>query len=96
MPRISVLPFYGHSPAMQTVIIRNKAGTCWFPSDLIPMVSHLRIPYIMAYDNNPVLTAEEKQRMLGKVSLEKWLIFFYHDPTHEKASEELITEITTK
>ena len=95
-PNVSVLPFDGHSPAMQTVIIKSDSGTYWFPSDLIPTALHLRIPYIMAYDNNPVLSSEEKEKMLAKVILEKWLIFFYHDPVYERASEELITEIMEK
>ena len=95
-PDVSVLPFDGHSPAMQTVIIKTDSGTCWFPSDLIPTAWHLRVPYIMAYDNNPVLVAEEKEKMLAKVKLEKWRIFFYHDPTYEKASEELMTEMAGK
>jgi glyoxylase-like metal-dependent hydrolase (beta-lactamase superfamily II) len=93
---VSVLPFHGHSPAMQTVIVKSDSGTCWFPSDLIPMAWHLRIPYGMAYDNNSVLSAEEKEKMLSKVRLEKWLIFFYHDPIYEKTSEELIAEFTKK
>ena len=95
-PNVSVLPFHGHTPAMQTVIVKTDSRTCWFPSDLIPTAWHLRIPYIMAYDNNPVLAVEEKEKMLSKVRLEKWLIYFYHDPTYEKASKELIAEITAK
>ena len=95
-PNVSVLPFHGHSPAMQTVIVKTDSRTCWFPSDLIPTVWHLRITYGMAYDNNSVLAAEEKEKMLNKVCLEKWLIYFYHDPDYEKASEELIAEFTAK
>ena len=93
-PNVSVLPFDGHSPAMQTVIVKSNSGICWFPSDIIPTAWHLRIPYGMAYDNHSVLAAEEKEKMLSRVRLEKWLIYFYHDPNYEKASEELIAEIT--
>ncbi len=93
---VSLLPFEGHSQAMQTVTARTDTGTCWFPSDLIPTALHLRIPYIMAYDNNPVLTAEEKQQMLARVELDKWLIYFYHDPVYECADQSLITELTTR
>ncbi len=95
-PNVSVLVFHGHSPAMQTVLIKTDSQTCWFPSDLIPTAWHLRISYGMAYDNNPVLAAEEKEKMLNKVRLEKWLIFFYHDPIYERATEELITEMTAE
>ena len=95
-PNISVLTFDGHTPSMQTVIVKTDSRTCWFPSDLIPTAWHLRIPYGMAYDNNSVLSAQEKEKMLNKAYLEKWLIYFYHDSNYEKASEELIAEFTEK
>jgi len=91
---VSVLPFDGHSPGMQTVIVESGGETCWFPADLIPTVWHLRIPYLMAYDNNPILAAEEKTEMLSKIRRENWIIRFYHDADHEMAGEELIREIT--
>lgn len=90
---VSVVPFDGHSPGMQTVIVESEGETCWFPADLIPTVWHLRIPYLMAFDNNPVLAAEEKTEMLSKVRREKWIIRFYHDGEYETANEELIREI---
>jgi glyoxylase-like metal-dependent hydrolase (beta-lactamase superfamily II) len=93
---VSVLEFDGHSPAMQTVVAKSDGKTYWFPSDLIPTVWHLRIPYIMAYDNNPVLTAEEKEKMLDKVRREKWIICFCHDIDYEQSSEELIDKITAE
>jgi len=95
-PDVSVLVFDGHSPAMQTVVIKSDNGTCWFPSDLIPMAWHLRTAYGAAYDNNSVLVAEEKEQMLKQVQLEKWVIYFCHDPNLEKASQELIAEFTGK
>lgn len=88
-PNVSVLPFDGHTPAMQSVIVKTDSGTCWFPSDLIPTAWHLRIAYGMAYDNNAVLVTEEKENILTKVMLEKWLIFFYHDPEIEQGKIEL-------
>ena len=93
--QVSVLPFHGHTPGMQSVLVKTDAGICWFPSDLIPFAEQLRIPWIMAYDNNSVLTAEEKEKILGKAKLEKWIIYFYHDPVNEKVSENIIRELNT-
>ncbi len=93
---VSVLDFYGHSPAMQTVTAKSSGKTYWFSSDLIPTVWHLRIPYLMAYDNNPVLMTEEKEKMLEKVRREKWVICFCHDVDYETGSEELIDKITAE
>ena len=91
---VSVLDFYGHSPAMQTVVAESDGETYWFPSDLIPTAWHLRTAYLMAYDNNPVLMTEEKEKMLEKVRREKWVICFCHDTDYETGGEELIDKIT--
>ncbi len=77
---VSVIPFYGHTPAMQAVMVLTQAGKHFFATDLLPDVSHLHIPYIAAYDNNSVLTAQEKQNVLSDACREKWTIYFYHDP----------------
>ncbi len=77
---VSVIPFYGHTPAMQAVMVHTQAGKHFFATDLLPDVSHLHIPCIAAYDNNSVLTAQEKQNILSQASREKWTIYFYHDP----------------
>ncbi len=81
---VSLLVFDGHSPAMQTVLITDRGRKHFFASDLIPTASHLRIPYITAYDNNPALTAEEKTKILSQACRENWLIYFPHDPVYEK------------
>jgi glyoxylase-like metal-dependent hydrolase (beta-lactamase superfamily II) len=81
---VSLLVFNGHSPAMQTVIIKSETATYFFASDLIPNASHIHIPFIMAYDNNPVLTAEEKEKILSCACREKWIVYFPHDPVYEK------------
>ena len=77
---VSVIPFYGHTPAMQTVMVLTETGKHFFASDLLPDATHLHIPYISAYDNKAVVTAEEKQKVLAEACRQKWTIYFYHDP----------------
>ena len=48
--------------------------------DLIPLKSHLKLPWIMGYDLNAMKTLEEKTAFLKIASEENWLLFFYHDP----------------
>ena len=78
--KVSVIPFFGHTPAMQAVMVSTEAGKHFFATDLMPDVAHLHIPYISAYDNNPVITAQEKQNVLSDACRENWTIHFYHDP----------------
>ncbi len=82
---VSVIPFQGHTPAMQTVMVLTETGKHFFATDLIPDAAHLHIPYISAYDNKAVLTAEEKQKVLADAYREQWTIHFYHDPQISKA-----------
>lgn len=81
---VSVVVFNGHSPGSQAVLINDGTQKHFFASDLIPTVAHIHLPYITSYDNNAVLTAEEKKRILSRAYRENWLIYFPHDPVHEK------------
>ena len=81
---VSVSPVHGHTPAMQTVMVQTPTGKHFFPTDLVPIAAHLHLPYIMAYDNNPLITVEEKQKILTQACCEKWTLYFCHDPYIEK------------
>jgi len=73
---VSVIPVHGHTPAMQMVLVQTPTGKHFFPTDLIPIAAHLHLPYIMAYDNNPLITVEEKQKILTQACREKWTLYF--------------------
>ena len=78
-PHVRVVPVDGHTPAMQVVLIETSERTAFFPSDLVPTATHVHLPYIMAYDNQPVATVQEKERFLRQAAHENWLIYFQHD-----------------
>ena len=81
---VSVIVVHGHTSAMQTVLVQTPTGKHFFPSDLVPLAGHLHVPYIMAYDNNPLITTQEKQEILSKACREKWTLYFCHDPYTQK------------
>jgi glyoxylase-like metal-dependent hydrolase (beta-lactamase superfamily II) len=80
---IEVLPVDGHTPAMQLVKVSDGATTMLYTADLVPTVGHLRTPYVMAYDNEPIKTVAEKRTWLGRAADEDWLLFLEHDPDHQ-------------
>jgi glyoxylase-like metal-dependent hydrolase (beta-lactamase superfamily II) len=82
---VSVSPLYGHTDAMQTVTLRSSGETFVVAADLIPMFSHVRIPWVMAYDNFPLTTIEEKKRFLERAAAESWTLISVHDAAHEAA-----------
>ena len=76
---IAVLPFDGHTKAMQGVLIDGDPAI-FYPADLLPMSAHLHIPYVMAYDIDPLTTLGEKKRMLAQAAREGWTLFLEHEP----------------
>jgi glyoxylase-like metal-dependent hydrolase (beta-lactamase superfamily II) len=84
-PGIEVLVMYGHTQGMQIVKISDTNNTLLYCADLIPTASHIPIPWVMAYDNNPLITMNEKSRLLPRAVDEKWTLFFEHDPFYHAA-----------
>ncbi|MBF0541844.1 MAG: MBL fold metallo-hydrolase [Nitrospirae bacterium] len=80
---IEILTFSGHTPRQQTIKIADSYSTLFFAADIIPICSHIKIPYIMAYDLQPAYTAAEKEAVLTTAADENWLIFLQHDPFNQ-------------
>ena len=77
---ISTISVNGHTKGQQLIKISSNNETLVFCSDLIPLKSHLKLPWIMGYDLNAELTLEEKTLLLQEASREGWWLWFYHDP----------------
>lgn len=89
---IRVHPVDGHTRGMQLVSIAGETGDTGetgggllFCADLVPTRAHLRWPYIMAYDNEPLLTLQEKQRWLPAAADNGDVVVFGHDPGYDAA-----------
>ena len=70
----------GHTTGQQLIKVSDGGKTVVFVSDLIPLKSHLKLPWIMGYDLNAALTLKEKKIFLNEACDKNWLLFFYHDP----------------
>jgi len=70
----------GHTRGQQLPVISDGNNTLMYGGDLFPMKAHIPIPWIMAYDNEPLLSAAEKKRILPDLLERDALIFFEHDP----------------
>jgi len=82
-PGIEVLVCNGHTSAQQLPKISDGKTTMLFCCDLVPTTSHIPLPYIMAYDVRPLVTLEEKKRILTRAFEERWILFLEHDPATE-------------
>ena len=86
---IDLLVMYGHTHGMQLPKIYDSKNTILYCADLIPTASHIPLPYIMGYDNNPMTTLEEKRRILPQAVEENWTLVFEHDPFCQAGAVEL-------
>jgi len=70
----------GHTFAQQMIKISDSSNTLLYVSDLLPFVSQIKIPYVMGYDLQPLVTIEEKKKYLKLAADENWKLYFGHDP----------------
>ena len=69
-----------HSAGHQIVLLDSDGDKAVFPGDIIPTVTHLRLPFIAAYDLFPLEVLEEKKILIEKALQENWLLIWDHDP----------------
>jgi len=70
----------GHTPGMQ--IVRAEVGGQHFihAADMVPTSAHVPLPYVMAFDLEPLRTVAEKESLFS--SRQDAVYFFQHDPEH--------------
>ncbi len=86
LPFISVLTSDGHTQGQQMVKVSDGKTTLLYCADVVPTSSHVRTPWLMGYDLNPVLLMEEKTNYLGQAADQNWYLYFEHDPYCDAAS----------
>lgn len=71
---------YGHTEAMMIPYIQLPSGnTLVYCADLIPSHHHIQLPYVMAYDVQPLKTLAEKQLLHERATNDRHFLFFEHD-----------------
>lgn len=87
-PNISMYLSHGHTEGLQVVVVSDAKSGIVYCADLIPTSSHIRLPYVMGYDLEPLKVIEEKKKLLTEVEKKNWYLFFEHDPHVEAALVE--------
>jgi glyoxylase-like metal-dependent hydrolase (beta-lactamase superfamily II) len=80
---ISIRFVNGHTESMMLPQVKYKDKTIVFMADLLPSAGHIPIPYVMAYDMQPLNTMHEKKSFLGEAAEGDYILFFEHDPKYE-------------
>lgn len=76
----------GHTFSQQLVKISDGSQTLLYCGDLLPLSTHIQLPYVMSYDLQPLVTVQEKKDILQKAIERNWMLFFEHDPFHVAAT----------
>jgi len=69
----------GHNRAIQLVRVEGGGQSAIFLSDIMPTATHIKYPYIAAYDLFPLDTLKIKKELIKKAAQKGWFFFFYHD-----------------
>lgn len=77
---------YGHTGAMMLPHISYKGKTVVFLADLMPSAAHIPLPWVMAYDTQPLKTLSEKEQFLPEAAKNDYVLFFEHDAANECAN----------
>ena len=77
---ITVDFYYGHTTAMMVPTIQLPNGNkLVYPADLLPSAGHVRMPYVMSYDIQPLVTLREKAAFYEKAEDKNTYLLFEHD-----------------
>lgn len=78
-PRVEVRIYDGHTIGMISLIIHGDKTVLAVPADLIPTTAHVLLPWIAAYDIQPMVLLKEKTDFLNEAVEKQWTLFFEHD-----------------
>ena len=77
---IDFMLIHGHTFFQQMIKIHDDSNSILYCGDLFPFTSHIPLPYVMGYDLQPLVTVQEKKKILPQAIEGNWKLFFEHDP----------------
>ncbi len=83
LPGISCRICNGHTTALQAPLVSDGKNSVLYVADLMPTIAHASLPWIMGYDLRPLVTLEEKRRILNEAVDGNWTLFFEHDAANQ-------------
>lgn len=70
----------GHTIDHQMVKISDGNETLLYCGDFLPTASHVKLPYLMGFDTQPLVSIEEKMKYFPIAIKENWKMYVEHDP----------------
>jgi len=79
-PGITVEPTWGHTPGHQVVRLGEERDAVTYCGDLLPTAAHVPVPWVMAYDLQPLVTMREKVALMERAARTGETLVVEHDP----------------
>lgn len=80
LPGVHVRHVGGHTPGSQVIVFRSGELACAVTGDLVCQTPHLRVPWTMAADLDPLRVLEQKARLFEEAERHRWLLVLSHEP----------------
>src|ERR1700687_289737 len=68
------------TPRSQVIVLRSGELACAVTGDLVCQTPHLRVPWTMSADIEPLRVLEEKARLFDEAQKHRWLLLLSHEP----------------
>lgn len=79
IPGVEWFLSHGHTPYQLLPILGSSRERLLFAGDVVPTVAHLRLLWVMAYDNRPLDTIAEKEAVYRRCFRDGLMMAFAHD-----------------
>jgi glyoxylase-like metal-dependent hydrolase (beta-lactamase superfamily II) len=79
LPGVHVRHVGGHTPGSQVIVLRSGELACAVTGDLVCQTPHLRVPWNMSADIEPLRVFEQKARLFEEAEKHRWLLVLSHE-----------------
>jgi glyoxylase-like metal-dependent hydrolase (beta-lactamase superfamily II) len=69
-----------HTVSHQAVRISDGMSTVYHCGDIMAILPHIKVPWVMAYDLHPLGTIKAKKKILTDAAEKGWYLFLSHEP----------------
>lgn len=79
-PGVRAIPTPGHCHHHRSVVVTSGGRTAAFLGDLVPTAAHAPLPWVMAFDVDPLRSVESRRAIYAEALRDDWLLLLDHDP----------------
>lgn len=97
LPGINIMHTGGHSFGHSIITIESNGEKAIHMGDIFPTIAHRNPLWVTAYDDYPIQSIREKERLIPNYILNDYWFLYYHDVNYfaVKFDKQSMTEIET-